>query len=166
MRMLVDAVGQEPALIKADIAGRCADQPRDGMALHVFRHVEAQELDAHGFGELACHLGLAHAGGAGEEIAADGLFRFAQAGPRQLDRRCQRLDGLVLPEHHPFEVAGEVAQRSASFFDTVRGGMRAMVATVSSISLTDDSWRCFRQQHLGGAGLVDHVDRLSGSFGH
>ena len=46
VRMLVDAVGQQAALVEADIAGRRADQPRDGVALHVFRHVEADQLDA------------------------------------------------------------------------------------------------------------------------
>ena len=46
MRMLVDAVGEQPALVEADIAGRRADQARDRVALHVFRHVEADQLDA------------------------------------------------------------------------------------------------------------------------
>jgi hypothetical protein len=46
MRVLVDAVGEQAALVEADIAGRRADQPRDGVPLHVFRHVEAQQLDA------------------------------------------------------------------------------------------------------------------------
>jgi hypothetical protein len=40
--ILVDAVGQQAALVEADIAGRRADQPRDRVALHIFRHVEAQ----------------------------------------------------------------------------------------------------------------------------
>jgi hypothetical protein len=46
VRMLVDAVGEEPALVEADIAGRRADQPRYGVALHIFRHIEADQLDA------------------------------------------------------------------------------------------------------------------------
>jgi hypothetical protein len=46
MRMLIDAIGQQAALIETDIAGRRADQPRDRVPLHVFRHVEAQQLDA------------------------------------------------------------------------------------------------------------------------
>jgi hypothetical protein len=32
MRMLVNAVGEEPALIEADIAGRRANEPRHGVA--------------------------------------------------------------------------------------------------------------------------------------
>ena len=53
MRMLVDAVGQQPALVEADIAGRRADQPRHRVPLHVFRHVEADELDAERGRELS-----------------------------------------------------------------------------------------------------------------
>ena len=45
MRVLVDAIGQQAALIEPDIARGRADQPRDGMLFHVFRHVEAQKLD-------------------------------------------------------------------------------------------------------------------------
>jgi hypothetical protein len=48
VRMLVDAVGQQTALIETDIARRRADQPGHRVALHVFRHVEAQQLHAQG----------------------------------------------------------------------------------------------------------------------
>ena len=61
MRMLVDAVGQQPALVEADIARRRADQPRDRVLLHVLRHVEAQQLDAHEARELLRDFGLADA---------------------------------------------------------------------------------------------------------
>ena len=50
VRMLVDGVGQEPALVEADVARRRADQPREGVALHVFGHVEADQLDPHDAG--------------------------------------------------------------------------------------------------------------------
>ena len=96
MRMLVDAIGQQAALVEADIAGRRADQARDGVPLHVFRHVEAQQLDAERCGELLCDFGLADAGRAREQIAADRLLRLAQAGARELDRGRERVDRLVL----------------------------------------------------------------------
>ena len=62
MRMLIDAIGEQPALIEADIARRRTDQARNRVLLHVFRHVEAQQLDAHQVGELLRDLGLADAG--------------------------------------------------------------------------------------------------------
>ena len=80
MRLLVDRIGQQPALIVADIARRRADQPADRVALHIFGHVEALERDAHDRGELARDLGLADAGRAGEQIVADRLVGIAQAG--------------------------------------------------------------------------------------
>ena len=93
MRMLVDGVGQQAALLEADIAGRRADQAADRVALHIFRHVEAHHLDAERLGELVGDFRLADAGRAGEQIAADRLFAVAQAGAGQFDRRGQRLDG-------------------------------------------------------------------------
>jgi hypothetical protein len=40
--------------------------------------------------QLLGDFGLADAGRAGEQVGADRLFRFAQAGAGQLDRRSQR----------------------------------------------------------------------------
>ena len=56
VRMLGDRLGQQAALIEADVARRRADQARHRMPLHVFRHVEAQELDAQRDGELPGRL--------------------------------------------------------------------------------------------------------------
>ena len=62
VRVLGDRLGQQPALVEADVSGRRADQARHRVALHVLGHVEADQLDAHGVGELARDLGLADAG--------------------------------------------------------------------------------------------------------
>ncbi len=64
VRVLVHAIGQKAALVEPDIAGRRADQPRNRVALHVFRHVEAQQLDAERGSQLAGNLRLADARGA------------------------------------------------------------------------------------------------------
>ena len=85
VRRLRDGVGEEAALVEADVARRRADEARDGVALHVLAHVEAQERDAQHLGELLGDLGLADAGGAGEEEGADRLLGRAQAGARELD---------------------------------------------------------------------------------
>ena len=87
MRMLIDAIGQEPALVEADIAGRRADQAADGVPLHIFRHVEAQQFDAQHLGELLGDFGLADTGRTREQIAADRLLAIPQTGARELDRR-------------------------------------------------------------------------------
>ena len=92
--VLVDAIGQHAALIEANIAGGRTDQARYGVFLHVFRHVEAQEFHAQRRGQLLGDFGLADAGRAGEQEAADRLVRIAQARAAELHRRCQPLDRL------------------------------------------------------------------------
>ena len=77
--------------------------------------------------------------------------------------RRQRVDRLVLPEHQPLQVASrDWISTSASHFVTVFGGMRAIVATVASISFDRDLLLALAlgHKHLRRAGLVDHVDRL------
>ena len=61
VRMLVDAIGEQAALVEADITRRRADQARDRMPLHIFRHVEADYLHPERRRELLGHLSLAHA---------------------------------------------------------------------------------------------------------
>ncbi len=87
VRVLIDTVGHQPALVEPDIARRRADQPRNGVTLHVFGHVEAQKLHPERIGELLGHLGLAHTGRAGEHVRTDGLFRLTQTRTGQLDGR-------------------------------------------------------------------------------
>jgi len=41
-----DRLGQQSALIEADVARRRADQPAHRVPLHVLRHVEANQLDS------------------------------------------------------------------------------------------------------------------------
>ena len=78
VRMLGDRLGQQSALIEADVARRRADQARHRVTLHVLRHVEAHEFHAHGNRQLARHLGLADAGRTGEQERA---HRFAHDRP-------------------------------------------------------------------------------------
>ncbi len=63
MRVLIDGIGQQTALIIADIARRRADQAAHRMALHIFRHVETLERNAEQLRQLPRDFGLADAGG-------------------------------------------------------------------------------------------------------
>ena len=100
--------------------------------------------------------------GPGEEIAADRLLRIAQAGARELDRRGQRRDRLVLPiddapqrlvemREHFGVVLGDGLRRHAR-----HGGDRRFDLLQSDRLLA----LVLGDQHLRRAGLVDHVDRL------
>jgi hypothetical protein len=134
VRMLVDLVGQEAALVVADVAWRRADQPADRVPLHVLRHVEAQQLDAQRGGQLLGDLGLADAGGPAEQVAADRLLRVAEAGAGHLHGRGQLLDRLVLAVDRAVQVGLQVAQRLGVDLLTDFGGMRAILATMASTS--------------------------------
>ena len=73
---------------------------------------------------------------------------------------------LSWPNTRRFSSISRFFSTVASSFDTVLAGMRAMVAMVASISGTPITfWRLSSgQQHLRGAGLVDHVDGLVGQL--
>ena len=168
MRMLVDAVGQQAALVEADIAGRRADQARDRVALHIFRHVEAQQLDAErspraGGRPRSCRRRSGRRTDR-QPIGFSGSRRPARA---SLIAGRERLDGLVLAVDDALRASSSrLRSTSASSLETVLGGMRAMVAIVASISLTPIVFlrAALGHQHLRGAGLVDHVDRLVGQL--
>ena len=85
--MLIGGVGKQAALIEADITRRRPDEAGYGVALHIFGHVESDQLNPHDTGKLARHLGLANPGGAREEIVANRLFGLAQSGAAELDGR-------------------------------------------------------------------------------
>jgi hypothetical protein len=89
MRMLVDGLGEQATLVEAHVARRRADQARHRVALHIFGHVEANQLDAERDRQLPRDFGLADAGGTGEQERADRLALIAQARARHLDRRRQ-----------------------------------------------------------------------------
>ena len=98
--MLIDTIGEKPALIKTHIAGRCAQQARDRMPFHIFRHVKAKQFNAEAFGQLPRYFGFTYAGWSCKQIIPDGLFRITQTGTGQFDRRCQSGDGLILAINH------------------------------------------------------------------
>ena len=161
---LTTASVRSPALVEADVAGRRADQPRNRVALHVLGHVEAQQFDAHDAGKLAADLGLANAGWAGEQEAADRLALHLEAGARELDGASQGVDGLVLAEDGHLQARVEVAQRLL-----VRAGhlgRRDARDLRNHLLDIDDADRLLaparRDQQLRRAGFVDHVDRLVG----
>src|SRR5258706_6868543 len=99
--------GEQPALIEADAPGRRADEARDGVRLHVLRHIEADELDAEGERELPGKLGLANAGRSGEEERADRLLGLPKAGARDLDGVDDLIDGVILAVDDALQISVE-----------------------------------------------------------
>ena len=83
VRLLINRVREQTALIKTHIARWCANQTGNRVPLHVFRHVEANKLNTHGVRQLLGHLSFTNAGWTREQERANGLFWFAQTGTRQ-----------------------------------------------------------------------------------
>ena len=81
IRVALDLLGELAALFVADVAGRRADQLRHRVLLHVLGHVEADQrvvAAEQEVGERARQLGLADAGRAQEDEAADRPRRVLQ----------------------------------------------------------------------------------------
>jgi hypothetical protein len=95
------------------------------VALHVFAHVEAKQLDAHCERKLTCNLGLTDTRGAGEEIGADRLVWWTQASARQLDRGGELGDCSVLSEDDALQVGVQIPQGFlVGGADLARGDLR------------------------------------------
>src|SRR6188768_2153420 len=103
--------GQKAAAVVTDVARWRANQPRYGVALHVLAHVEANQLDAHGLGQLACGFGLADAGRTGEQIRADRLLLRPETGARQLDGRGQLGERAILAEDRLLQIGLQALER-------------------------------------------------------
>ena len=93
--------GELAAFVEAHIARRRTDQLADRMALHVFRHVEAdhrlfaaEEVGGQGLGEL----GFANAGGTGEDEAGNRPVGIFETNPGPADRLGHGLNRLVLAD--------------------------------------------------------------------
>ena len=113
VRAPAHGLGQLTALLVADVAGRGADEPRDGELLAVLAHVDAhhgllvveQEL-----GERLRELGLADAGRAEEQERTGRPVGVGDAGARAAHRIRHRLDGRLLPDEALAELGLEVQQ--------------------------------------------------------
>ena len=73
VRILADGLGQQTALIEADVARRRTDQPRHRVAFHVLGHVKTNQLDAHQHRQLPCDFSLANAVGPANRKAPIGF---------------------------------------------------------------------------------------------
>src|SRR5204862_6373025 len=82
-RLAPHGLGELAALLVADIARRRADQPADGVLLHVLAHVELDEMGLvaeEELGERLGQLGLPDAGRAEEDERATRTLRVLQSG--------------------------------------------------------------------------------------
>ena len=158
--MLSDRLGQETALVEADIAGGRTDQSGHRVFFHVFAHVEALEMDIENHRQLSCHLGLANAGRTGKEKTAGRRVGVAEAGPRPYHRRGYRADRLVLAENHRLETGRQLAQ-VVNFRAGTRFGRDSCHPRYHFLDITDLDNRALPAfQPEEGPDLVHHIDSL------
>jgi hypothetical protein len=88
-------------------------------------------------------FGLADAGRAAEQEGADRLVRIAEARAGHLDGLASASMAASWPKTTFFRSRSRVFSAARSSLETLRGGMRAILATISSISVLPMSffWR-------------------------
>src|SRR4051812_13594894 len=97
-RLAAHLLGELAALLVADVAGGRTEEPADRVLLGVLGHVQLDQrvlAAEEELGERLGELGLADAGGAGEDERATGAARVLQAGTGAANGLGQRLDGVV-----------------------------------------------------------------------
>ncbi len=106
IRPAADGFGELAAFFVADVSWRGADEAGDGMLLHEFGHVDADE-GVFGvkeeFREGFAELGFSDAGGAKEHEGADGAAWIAEAGAGAADGVGDGFDGFFLADDTAFE---------------------------------------------------------------
>ena len=107
VRPVADYLRQLPAFLITHIARRRADEFGNGVALHVFGHIHADQgffVVEQKLGQSARQLGLAHAGRPQKHERPDGLVLVGDARPRAADSVRDFFNRLVLPHHALFKL--------------------------------------------------------------
>ena len=118
-------LGELTALVVADVSGRRSDQAGHAEFLHVFRHIDADEVllvVKQRLGQRFGQLGLADARRAEEEERAERTVRILNPGAAALDGLGDGLDGLVLTDHALMQLGVEVKELLALALDELRHG--------------------------------------------
>ena len=110
MRALVDCIGEQSALVEADITRRSTDQAAYAVPFHIFGHIEPLKRNTQNRCQLPRYFGFTNAGWAAEQIATNRFFGIAKTGAAKLDRTCQHSNCLVLPKHDTFQVGFKTSQ--------------------------------------------------------
>ena len=108
VRTTAHGLGELAALVVTHVSRGCTDQTLDAELLHVLGHVDTHEralVVEQALGQRLGELGLAYAGGAQEEEAADGLVRIGEARTAATYGRGHSGDGLVLADDALMQLA-------------------------------------------------------------
>ena len=159
IRVPADLLGELASLLVAHVAGRRADEARDGVALLELAHVEAHHqglVAEERLREGTRELRLAHTGRPEEEEAADGPVRVAEPGARAAHGLRDGRDGLVLADDATVELLLEPKEALALLGGELRDG---------DAGGAGDDLRDVLRRHLGRAlaALAPIVERRPGA---
>ena len=157
VRPAAHGFGQLTGLVVADVSGRRADHPRDGVLLLVLRHVDADHrvlVVEQEFGERARELGLADTGRPEEDEAAERPIRILQAGAGAANRVGHGGDRFVLADDALVEALFHVNQLlDFAFHQPAHRDVRPLGDDFGDVFLVD-----FLLQHA----LTSSADRRGG----
>ena len=125
VRLAAHGLAELPAFLVADVARRRADEPRDGVLLHVFAHVYPDHrglVVEEKFRQRAGRLGFAHAGRAEENKRADRAVRILQSAARTAHGIGHGGDRLLLPDDALPQTLLHLEQFFALAFEHPRNG--------------------------------------------
>ena len=108
VRTTAHGLGELAALVVTHVSRGRTDQTLDAELLHVLGHVDTHEralVVEQALGQRLGELGLAYAGGAQEEEAADGLVRIGEARTAAAHGRGDGGDGLILADDTLMQLA-------------------------------------------------------------
>ena len=136
------------------------------MALHIFGHIETQQLQTLRHGELFRDFGFTHACWPCKEVRANRLIRLAQSGAGEFDRRGNLVNRVVLAKDHAFQIHGQgfegffIIARNRLWGDTRDFGNDGFDFFDTDFGLT------FVFGHKLGprARFVDHINRFIGQL--
>src|SRR5690349_10722567 len=113
IRTTTQRLGELPSFLVPYVPWRCADQSRDGVLLHVFRHVDAHHgvlVIEQEIGERASSLRLSDAGWTEEDERADGPIRILESSARATHRIRHSAHRFVLTDDASRELLIELRQ--------------------------------------------------------
>ena len=113
VRTTAHGLGELTALVVAHVSRGRTNQTLDAELLHILGHVDTHEralVIEQALGQRLGELGLAHAGGAQEEEAADGLVRIGETRTAAAHGRGDSGDRLVLADDALMQLALQALQ--------------------------------------------------------
>src|SRR6266487_856164 len=153
-------LGQLPTFVVADVTRRTTEQTRDGMRLHILRHVEADHvvLATEQFsGQRLRQFSFTNTGRSQEQEGTNRAFWIFQTGTRATNGTRHGVDRLVLTDDALAQILFQVTQVLALAFQHLADGYAGPVLDdVSDMLGCDDQGNRSVRLRAGAFQLAQH----------